>query len=247
MEVLALVGAASGTALATGLGAVPVFFLGTRAEALRPLLWGLAVGVMGVASVVGLLLPALDEGSTAAVGVGLVLGVAFLAAARRVLDRRREVHVGRLRGGGVRTAALVFLVLFVHSLPEGFAIGTAYASDTSGLALFVILAIALQNVPEGTSVAIPMESAGFGRAQQFWAAVGTSAPQPVGALVAFALVEQVQSLLPVSFAFAAGAMLALVFVELAPQAFRRKTWRAASAGTAIGAATMLALSAVVGV
>jgi zinc transporter ZupT len=33
----------------------------------------------------------------------------------------------------------------------------------------VILAIALQNVPEGTTVAISMASADFGRAQQFWA------------------------------------------------------------------------------
>ena len=52
-------------------------------------------------------------------------------------------------------------MLLVHSLPEGLAIGTAYASETEGLGLFVILAIALQNVPEGTSVAIPMEAAGF--------------------------------------------------------------------------------------
>ena len=142
---------------------------------------------------------------------------------------------------------LVFLVLFVHSLPEGFAIGTAYASDTAGLALFVIVAIAVQNVPEGTSVAIPMQAAGFGRAQQFWAAVGTSAPQPVGALIAFALVEQIQGLLPVSFAFAAGAMLALVLIELAPQAFSRTTWRGATAGTALGAAVMLTLSMALGV
>ena len=42
---------------------------------------------------------------------------------------------------GVRTSILVFAVLLVHSLPEGFAIGTAYASDTAGLSLFVIVAI----------------------------------------------------------------------------------------------------------
>ena len=84
----------------------------------------------------------------------------------------------------MRRSLLVFGVLLVHSLPEGFAIGTAFASDRDRLALFVILAIALQNVPEGTSVAIPMDAAGFGRAAQFWAAVITSAPQPVGALVA---------------------------------------------------------------
>ena len=79
---------------------------------------------------------------------------------------------------------LVFAVLLVHSLPEGFAIGTAFASDTEGLGLFVILAIGLQNIPEGTSVAIPMNASGFSAGQQFWAAVATSAPQPVGALLA---------------------------------------------------------------
>ena len=82
----------------------------------------------------------------------------------------------------------------------------------------MIVAIALQNIPEGTSVAIPMAAAGFGRAQQFWAAVATSAPQPVAAVVAYALVEQVDGLLPVSFAFAAGAMLSLVALEVLPEA-----------------------------
>ncbi len=201
---------------------------------------------MGVASLVGLLIPALEEGSVRAVAAGLAAGVAFLALARRAL-RGRDVHVGHLRGAGVRRSVLVFAVLFVHSLPEGLAIGTAYASERAGLGLFVILAIALQNVPEGTSVAIPMEATGFGRAAQFWAAVATSAPQPVGAVVAFVLVEQVEGLLSLSFAFAAGAMLALIAVELVPQAFTRRTWRGAAAGTAAGALLMLALSAALGV
>ena len=137
---------------------------------------------------------------------------------------------------------LVFAVLLVHSLPEGFAIGTAFASDTAGLGLFVILAIALQNVPEGTATAIPMEAAGFSRRQQFWAAVVSSAPQPVGALIAYALVQEIQALLPLSFAFAAGAMLALVIVELLPQTFRRGRRRAAAAGCLVGAGLMALLA-----
>jgi zinc transporter, ZIP family len=60
-------------------------------------------------------------------------------------------------------------------------------------------------------------------------------------------VEQVRALLPVSLAFAAGAMLALVVFELMPQAFRPATWRSALAGTVAGGAVMLALSAVLGV
>jgi len=246
MDVALLALAGSATALATGLGALPVAHLGEHAGTLRPALWGLTVGLMTVASIVGLLIPALDEGSAGAVAAGLAVGVAFLLVSRRVLEHR-NVHVGELSGAGVRRSVLVFAVLLVHSLPEGFAIGTAYASDTEGLGLFVILAIALQNIPEGTSVAIPMDAAGFPPRQQFWAAVLTSAPQPVGAVLAYLLVEHVQGLLPFSFAFAAGAMLCLVAVELVPQAFRRGTIRLSLAGTAIGAALMLALAALLGV
>jgi ZIP family zinc transporter len=138
------------------------------------------------------------------------------------------------------------VVLLAHSLPEGFAIGTAYASDTAGLSLFVIVAIAVQNIPEGTSVAIPMAAAGYSRSQQFWAAVATSVPQPVGAAIAFLLVEEIESLLPFSFGFAAGAMLALVFVELLPAAVRGDRMGAAL-GSLAGAAGMLALSVALGV
>ena len=244
-EVAILLLAASGTALATGLGAVPVFLLGSRAAALAPALLGFAAGVMGVAAVAGLLIPASEEGSTAEVLAGLAVGVAFLAFARRRFSPDAG-FMGR-SGPGARTSALVFLVLFVHSLPEGFAVGTAFASDREGLSLFVILAIAIQSIPEGTSVAIPMAEAGFGRGRQFWAAVATSAPQPAGALVAFLAVEEIAGLLPLSFAFAAGAMLALIALEMLPTAFAGGARAGPFAGIVAGAALMLALSLLLGV
>ena len=246
MEIAVLVLAGSGTALATGLGALPVSRLGAHADTLRPALWGLTVGLMTVASIVGLLLPALNEGEWTSVVAGFATGVVFLLVSRHILEAR-DVHVGQLRGAGVRRSVLVFGVLLVHSLPEGLAIGTAYASDTQGLGLFVILAIALQNIPEGTSVAIPMESAGFAPRQQFWAAVLTSSPQPVGAVLAYLLVEEISGLLPFSFAFAAGAMLCLVAVELVPQTFRRGSLGLSVGGTVAGALVMLVLAAALGV
>jgi ZIP family zinc transporter len=167
-QVVVLFLAACGTALATGLGAIPVFFLGRRAAQLTPPLLGFAAGVMGVAAV-------------------------------------------------------------------------------AGLSLFVILAIAIQNIPEGTSVAIPMAEAGFGRARMIWAAVGTSAPQPVGAVIAFAAVETVGGLLAFSFSFAAGAMVGLVAVEMLPRAFSGPTRTGPVAGVAAGAALMLALTTALGV
>jgi zinc transporter, ZIP family len=240
---ITLILAASATALATGIGAVPVFLLGERAAELRPGLIGLAAGVMSVASVAGLLLPGLDDGTPLEVGAGLLAGAVFLGVVRSYLNHSRfRAEERRIRG----TALLVFIVLLAHSLPEGFAIGTAYASDTAGLSLFVIVAIALQNIPEGTSVAIPMAAAGDSRARQFWAAVASSAPQPVGAVIAYLLVEEVTALLPVSFGFAAGAMLTLVLVELAPQMLRTDA-RLGLAGALVGGLVMLALSRALGV
>jgi zinc transporter, ZIP family len=243
---LELIAAATLTMLATGIGVLPVAVLGVRAERLRPALLGVASGVMLVAAVVGLAVPAFDEGSPGEVVAGIITGIAFLLGARTWLEPRRHPRHRAALGAAQRTSLLVFAVLLVHSLPEGFAIGTAYASETVGLGAFVVAAIAIQNVPEGTSVAIPMAQAGYSSIRQFWAAVLTSAPQPVGAVVAFLLVEEITALLPISFGFAAGAMAALVVVELFPPGWRASPAQTA-AGTAIGAAVMLVLSEALGV
>jgi ZIP family zinc transporter len=254
--VIELILAASATAVATGIGVIPVAVLGERAVALRPFLLGTAAGVMAVASLIGLIVPGLDDGEPVEVWGGVLIGIVFLFAARRIIDR----HHGHTHGGnghghshgalltgadgarrqGVRTSLLVFLVLFVHSLPEGFAIGAAYASDTAGLSLFVITAIAIHNVPEGTSIAIPMSQAGYGFSRQFWVAVATSIPQPIGAVIAYLLVEQVAATLPISLGFAAGAMLALVVVELLPQGWKGSR-RGVVAGFLAGAIVMVLL------
>ena len=140
-----------------------------------------------------------------------------------------SVFMGR-SGPGARTSALVFAVLFVHSLPEGLAVGTAFASDRAGLSLFVILAIAIQNIPEGTSVAIPMEAAGFGRTRQFWAAVGTSAPQPVGAVIAYLAVEAGQRPAAVLLRLRRRGDAEPDRVELLPQAYADRGRCGPSAG-----------------
>jgi ZIP family zinc transporter len=174
----------------------------------------------------------------------LAVGVAFV-----LLARRRLTHDGRFdrtRGAGARRSLLVFGVLLVHSLPEGFAVGAAWAAPTAGLGLFVVLAIGIQNVPEGTAIAIPMDQAGYSHAAQVWASILSSAPQPVGAAVAYVLVEQVDAILPVSLAFAAGAMLAVVAAELVPDAWRGAR-RPAVAGALAGSLAMLGLSAALGV
>ncbi|MGH2942760.1 MAG: ZIP family metal transporter, partial [Solirubrobacteraceae bacterium] len=159
---------------------------------------------------------------------------------RRALNDRAHDHG---RGEASARSLLVIGVLFAHSLPEGFAIGSAFASSQAGLGAFVIAAIAIQNIPEGTATAAAMQPAGYGRWQQVWGAVLTSVPQVPGALVAWLAVEQVQGLLPASFALAGGAMLALVVVDLLPDAWEHASHVRVVAGTALGAVLMVAVGA----
>jgi zinc transporter, ZIP family len=184
-----LVIAGLGTALACGLGAVPLFFAGKLLQAWKAALRGLAAGFMAVAAIEGLIRPALNSGGLGQTAVGLGIGTVFVLAMRWAMHGR-DVEVGGLRGAGVRQSALMFAVLFIHSVPEGMAMGAAQASGVQGLNVFVIAAIALQNIPEGTAIAIPMASSGFGKGAQFWGAVLTSIPQPIGAPLAYILVSK---------------------------------------------------------
>jgi zinc transporter, ZIP family len=235
LDALVLVAVATATVLATSLGAIPVMRMGARAEALRPVLSGVAIGVMAVAAVVGLLLPALREGPPAVVAAGAAAGAGGLWGARRAL--RRRIGSGSEEQRTDRAAALTVGVLFVHSLPEGLAIGSAYV-EAGSLGLFVILAVAIQNVPEGTATAIAVASAGRPPLRQLQAATLTSVPQIPGALAAYLAVDAVRGLLPASFAAAGAAMLLLVGAELAPTAWRdgHRAW--AVAGAALGALVM---------
>ena len=79
-------------------------------------------------------------------------------------------------------------------------------------------------------MALPMASSGFKKGAQFWQAVLTSIPQPIGAPLAYLLVHRVTPLLPASLGFAAGAMLAVVTLEVVPDAFNRKGWQKGTAG-----------------
>jgi len=240
-DVLLLTALAAATALATGIGALPVLALGAaRARAAQGVLSGLAAGVMAVAAIVGLLIPAAEQGDGATVILAAGAGALALVVSRRAL-RTHARHSGRSEAGA--RSVLVIGVLFAHSLPEGLAIGSAFASSEAGLGAFVIAAIAIQNVPEGTATAAAMQPAGYGRMKIIGGAVLTSAPQVPGALVAWLAVEQIQGLLPASFALAGGAMLALVVVDLLPDAWKHASHARVVTGTAVGAALMFAVGA----
>ncbi|TKX60239.1 ZIP family metal transporter [Halorubrum sp. SS7] len=70
----ALLGVTTVAGLATGLGALPVFFRSKVTHRVYDAALGLAAGLMVAASVFGLIIPGLEEGTLSAVMIGVFLG-----------------------------------------------------------------------------------------------------------------------------------------------------------------------------
>ncbi|MFB6281775.1 MAG: ZIP family metal transporter [Haloferacaceae archaeon] len=229
------------TALATGLGAVPFFFFDDLSDRWNVVLWGVASGIMVSASVFGLVLEGLAEGSLVAVvrvggaalpaGIvpGVLAGVVLVVVSHRIIEDY-EVDPGRYEAADVRKLLLILGILTVHSFPEGVAVGVAFAElgfeggvpilgfSVPLLAIFMTVAISIHNVPEGVAISIPLRAMGVPTRRMVWWAVFSSLPQPLGAVVAFYFVRIAREFLPFGFGFAAGAMVFLVVSEFIPEA-----------------------------
>ena len=188
-------------ALACGLGVFPLLIPQLKISERIGIGYGFAGGLMFAASVYNLLMPALVQPSSDATNVrpiamilsGLMLGAAFIWAVERFVTPERLKKSVLLRPFKSRMETLVFLAMFFHSIPEGVAVGVGYGAEAqgaefSGLGLYIAVAIAIHNIPEGLAVAIPMHSGGASIWRCFWFAVLTSIPQPLAAVPASMLV-----------------------------------------------------------
>jgi zinc transporter, ZIP family len=220
--------------VACGLGALPLAFERLQLERRIGLGYAFAGGLMVAASVYNLLMPALATSASDAtklwpvtnILVGLFLGCAAMWAVQIYLTPER-LRSGWLKPFGGRTAALVFLAMAFHSIPEGVAVGVGYGAEGrdeafAGLGLYIAVAIAIHNIPEGLAVALPMRVKGASIWKCFLAAFLTSLPQPIAAVPASLMVWFFQPLMLPMLGFAAGAMMYLVVVELIPDALETR-------------------------
>ena len=214
------------TFLMTTLGAAAVFFFRGGIDAkLQKALLGFAAGVMTAATVWSLLLPAIER--TAAAGseavwlpptVGILLGSVFLAGLDAWLPKLQQKDAGR----GRQQDALLITAITLHNIPEGMAVGLAFAMADSGESLAAAAALALgigiQNFPEGAAVSLPLLQEGSSRWRAFLTGAGSGAVEPLFGIAVVLAAAGVYPLMPWLLSFAAGAMLYVVVEELVPQA-----------------------------
>lgn len=232
--------------LATGLGAIPVFFRAHISHRIYDSSLGLAAGIMLAASVFALIVPGIEVGTLSEVIVGIVLGVFGLLLANKAIPHIHARYQGWSSHGPqpdtdpryldrLRRAVLIGGAIALHNAPEGLAIGVAFASGLEGVGIGLAIIIGLQNIPDGFAFAVPIEATGISK---WYVLVYTTlsglVPQVTAAVIGFALVNVVTGLFPIAAGFAAGAMMAVIFREMIPSSHGHGYADAATTAFVIG-------------
>ncbi|MBR6184560.1 MAG: ZIP family metal transporter [Bacteroidales bacterium] len=242
--------------LGTALGSAFVFFMKREMPALlQKVLLGFASGVMVAASVWSLIIPAIEmgEGASAVVPpvIGLLAGFAFLLLIDYVTPHLHAT--GEAEGPQSRLSRTTKLALAVtiHNFPEGMAVGVAIAGaltadfNMAG-ALALSLGIAIQNVPEGAIISMPLRAEGNSRRRSFGIGTLSGIVEPIGGALVLLLSTAVLGIMPYMLAFAAGAMLYVVVEELIPEYSQGKHSNIGTVGFALGFALMMILDVLLG-
>jgi len=247
--------------LGTMLGAAFVFLMKDEmSPRLQKTLLGFASGVMVAASVWSLLIPSMEMAADSGrwpvlpAAVGFLLGICFLLLMDELTP---HLHIGTDKPEGPRShlsrTAMLALAVTIHNLPEGMAVGVVFAGADSGLsglsltsALAVSIGIAIQNVPEGAIISMPMRAAGNSKWRSFFIGSLSGAVEPIGGLAIILLASLMTPALPYLLAFAAGAMFYVVIEELIPEASEGEHSNLSTIGFAIGFVLMMVLDVVLG-
>ena len=236
----------------TALGASFVFFMKREFNFyLEDFLSVVAGGIMTAASVWSLIIPAI-EGS-AELGrfafvpccIGIVAGCVFMIISGEITDFLFSARVGKTAGyKNINTV----LAVTIHNIPEGMAVGGVYASAVAtesehlyAAALALSIGIAVQNIPEGAVISMPLYAGGRPKSRAFLSGAFSGIVEPLGAISALITVKTVGVLLPYFLSFAAGTMLFVVTQELIPEIKYKGRFPLRGIGFTLGFLIMMSL------
>ena len=227
--------------LATMLGSSFVFFfkkaMGPKVKAM---VLGFAGGIMIAASFFGLLIPSVNQSKVSDIysniaylppTIGFLLGAAMLFGLDKIVPhfhKLQNVEEGPSNRRALSQNLRFFLAVTMHNIPEGLAVGFACGlalnhrgqADIASLcfaAFSLALGIAIQNVPEGAAVSLPMYSDGMKKGHAFLFGAASGIVEPIFGIIALFL-AQLSVVTPWLLAFAAGAMIYVTLDEILPEA-----------------------------
>jgi len=231
--------------MTTSLGAALVFLVKGTSHRTRDALVGFSAGLMLSVTALNLLPRALgpNQQNLLQVIIGIALGAMALFIADTYLPHIHGVLIpDKPLTKGMKTALMLVAALVIHNFPEGFATGTAYAGGVTVFGNTVALGIALQNIPEGFLVSVPLRSQGYSTRGSFIVGALSGFIEPICSITALIVVGLFRMLLPYALAFAGGAMLYVIFDEMVPESHSHGFERAATASFMTGFLLMTILN-----
>lgn len=234
----------------TSLGAACLFFVrDTMNINLQKALIGFAAGVMVVATVWSLLIPALEQSaqlgqwSFVPAAVGFWLGVLFLLVLDRAVPYMHLDNTAEGPHANLKRTTMLVLTVTLHNIPEDMAVGVVYAGWVSGTAgiTAAALALAIQNFPEGAIISMPLWAEGRSEPHAFWYGVASGVVEPIAGGLNVLAAGLVTPVLPYLRSFAAGAMIYVLVEELVPEMAEGEHSNAVTILFAAGFTLMVAL------
>ncbi len=245
----------------TAAGSACVFFLRNDLKrGLQRALTGFAGGVMVAASVWSLIVPAIEQSADKErlaflpAFIGFWCGVLFLLLLDHIIPHlHRSIDQAEGPQSSLSRTAMMVLAVTLHNIPEGMAVGvvcagllSGSANITAGGALALALGIAIQNLPEGAIISMPLYAEGKRKPKAFALGVLSGAVEPVFGGLTVLVAGLVVPAMPYLLSFAAGAMLYVVVEELIPEMSAGKHSNVGVVGFALGFSVMMALDVALG-
>ena len=246
--------------IGTTLGAALVFFSRKNVTQLAQVsIQGISSGVMIAASVWSLLIPAIEtsvergQHPLILTCSGFIFGVVAFIGCERLLERTEKQ--GRAVRKKYGNSLLPCVAVALHNFPEGMAVGAVFAEAifSENLAAFstaiaLSLGIAVQNLPEGAIISIPLYSEGAKKKKAFLLGAASGIVEPIGALGTIMAAEIAVPVLPFLLGFAAGAMIFAVLDCIFQREYQRENTAKAvfSLCFSIGFTIMMSLDVLLG-
>ncbi len=242
----------------TCLGASFVFFFKKINKNVMDAMLGFSGGVMIAASFWSLLSPAIELANSLNLITWLVASFGFISGGMllfigdKVFDHLTKKKL-KDSNNSLKRSLMLIASITLHNIPEGLVVGVAFGSILYNLegatllsASLLALGIGIQNFPEGTAVSLPLRREGFSRKKAFFYGQLSGIVEPISGVIGCLLALKIRSILPFLLAFAAGAMIYAVVVEIIPESQTNKKKNLMALFTLIGFSIMMILDIALG-
>lgn len=243
--------------IATTIGSLLIFVMKKEiSKKLNCIINGFSAGIMIAASIWSLILPSISFSENLGklnfipVSVGILAGCFLILLIDIVIffiNKKQQKSEESLK-------LHRFVIAFtLHNIPEGMAVGFALGSALhSGGdiaiagAIGLAIGIAIQNIPEGLAVALPVYKHTQNKNKAFLFGMLSGIVEPVFAFTSVLLVSQIKVLLPWFLAFSAGSMIFVSVEDLIPDAKESQNSHAGTWGFIVGFLLMMILDVLLG-